>query len=150
MMVLQGAVVLVLTVDLNELPRAGIQPVILVAEDEVLVRNLVCLLLQREGYQVLAAGDGVEALEVARAHTGTIHMLLTDVVMPRMDGLALAERILHERPGIRVLVVSGKPSREGREQNIQLPFLRKPFIPEDLRNKIREVLKDPPPETQRS
>jgi hypothetical protein len=78
--------VLLLTIDSPELSQAGSQPVILVVEDEVLVRNFVCLQLQRDGYQVLAAADGVEALQVARAYTGTIHMLLTDVIMPRMDG----------------------------------------------------------------
>jgi two-component system, cell cycle sensor histidine kinase and response regulator CckA len=142
--------VLLLTLDFHELPQRGAQPVILVAEDEVLVRNFLCLLLQREGYQVLAAGDGVEALEVARAHNGTIHMLLTDMVMPGMDGMALAERILRERPGIRVLLVSGTLSSDGQEQNLQLPFLKKPFIAQDLRDKIIEVLKSPPPGAQRS
>jgi two-component system, cell cycle sensor histidine kinase and response regulator CckA len=141
--------VLLLTIDSPELTQVGVQPVILVAEDEVLVRNFICLQLQREGYQVLAASDGLEAIEVARAYTGTIQLLVTDVVMPRMDGLALAERMIKDRPGVRVLVMSGRLSSESRKQNIDLPFLGKPFAAKDLREKIKEVLKKPPPEGKR-
>ncbi|MBV8731722.1 MAG: response regulator [Acidobacteriia bacterium] len=141
---------LLLTLDSPEFSQVGTPPVILVVEDEVLVRNFVCLQLQRDGYQVLAAADGVEALDVARAFTGTIHMLVTDVVMPRMDGLALAQRMLEERPGMRVLVMSGKLSGASREQTVELPFLQKPFPAKRLREKIKEVLKNPPPEARRS
>ncbi len=141
---------LLLTLDSSELPHVGVRPVILVVEDEVLVRNFVCLQLQRDGYQVLAASDGVEAIDVARAYTGAIQMLVTDVVMPRMDGLALAERLLEERPGLRVLVMSGKLSSGGREKEFRLPFLRKPFLAKDLRDKVKEVLKNPPPEGKRT
>jgi two-component system, cell cycle sensor histidine kinase and response regulator CckA len=143
--------VLLLTLEYSEGSKAGIPQVVLVAEDEVLVRNFVCLQLQRDGYQVLAAADGVEALEVARAYSGEIQMLLTDVVMPRMDGIALAERMLRDRPGLRVLVMSGRLSSETREESsIDLPFIRKPFIARTLRDKIREVLNNPPPESRRS
>jgi two-component system, cell cycle sensor histidine kinase and response regulator CckA len=138
--------VLLLTIDSAELSQLGAQPVILVVEDEVLVRTFVCLQLQRDGYQVLAAADGVEALEVARAYTGTIHMLLTDVAMPRMDGLALARRMQEERPGTRILVMSGKLSGEGQEQTIAHPFIKKPFPAKALREKVKEVLKSTPPE----
>jgi two-component system, cell cycle sensor histidine kinase and response regulator CckA len=138
--------VLLLTIDSPQLSQVGAQPVILVAEDEVLVRNFVCLQLQRDGYQVLAAADGVEALQVARAYTGTIHMLLTDVIMPRMDGLALARQMLEERPDTRILVMSGRVVSEGREQTIDLPFIKKPFVAKALREKVKEVLKNPPPE----
>jgi two-component system, cell cycle sensor histidine kinase and response regulator CckA len=142
--------VLLLTIDSPELSQAGSQPVILVVEDEVLVRNFVCLQLQRDGYQVLAAADGVEALQVARAYTGTIHMLLTDVIMPRMDGLALVRQMLEERPGTRILVMSGRVVSEGREQTIDLPFIRKPFVAKALREKVKEVLKTPPPGGKRN
>jgi two-component system, cell cycle sensor histidine kinase and response regulator CckA len=141
--------VLLLTIDSPELSQVGAQPVILVVEDEVLVRNFVCLQLQRDGYQVLAAADGVEALQVARAYTGTIHMLLTDVIMPRMDGLALARQILEERPGTRVLVMSGRVVSEGKEQTIDLPFIKKPFVAKALREKVKEVLNNPPLEGKR-
>ena len=113
----------------HELPKGPIHQtpgVILVAEDEVIVRNVVCLLLQRDGYQVLSAADGKEALELARQYQGTIDLLLSDIQMPRMDGLA--EHVIEERPGIRVLLMSGKVSAEIRERNVRLPFLRKPFV----------------------
>jgi two-component system, cell cycle sensor histidine kinase and response regulator CckA len=147
---LQGAIVLLLTIDSPDLSQLGSQPVILVVEDEVLVRNFVCLQLQRDGYQVLAAADGVEALQVARAYTGMIHMLLTDVMMPRMDGLALARQMLEERPGTRILVMSGRVVSEGKEQTIDLPFIRKPFVAKALREKVKEVLKNPPPGGKRN
>jgi CheY-like chemotaxis protein len=133
--------VLLLTIDSAELSQVGAHPVILVVEDDVLVRNFVCLQLQRDGYQVLAATDGVEALEVARAYTGAIHMLLTDVVMPRMDGLALVRRMQEERPDTRILVMSGTLSTGEREQTIEHPFLKKPFHAKALREKVKEVLK---------
>ena len=132
--------------DLPELTQPRTQPVVLVAEDEVLVRNFVCLLLQREGYHVLAAADGREAIQLSRAYTGNIQLLLTDVMMPHMNGLALADQLIDERPGVRVLVMSGKLSNESPEWNIRLPFLRKPFEAAALREELRKVLNSPPPE----
>jgi len=134
-----------------ELPKGPIHQtpgVILVAEDEVIVRNVVCLLLQREGYQVLSAADGKEALELARQYQGTIDLLLSDIKMPRMDGISLAEHVIEERPGIRVLLMSGKVSAEIRERNVRLPFLRKPFISSVFRDKVRDVLNGPPAQPQ--
>jgi DNA-binding response OmpR family regulator len=146
---LRGAAVLLLTIDSPELHQPAGQPVILVVEDEVLVRNFVCLQLQRDGYQVLSAADGLEAVDVARAYSGAIHMLLTDLVMPKMDGMALVERMRQERPGMRILLMSGRLSGPGREQLVEFPFLRKPFAAKDLREKIKEVMKNPPPERKR-
>jgi CheY-like chemotaxis protein len=134
-----------------ELPKGPIHQtpgVILVAEDEVIVRNVVCLLLQREGYQVLSAADGKEALELARQYQGTIDLLLSDIKMPRMDGISLAEHVIEERPGIRVLLMSGKVSAEIREKNVRLPFLRKPFVSSVFRDKVRDVLNGPPAQPQ--
>ena len=139
---------LLLTLDSPETPQGIVQPVVLVVEDEVLIRNFVCLQLQRDGYQVLAAADGVEALEVAHAYTGAIHLVLTDIVMPRMDGFALVRRLLEERPDTRVLVMSGRLPAE-RESNVEWPFIQKPFVAKALREKVREVLKNPPPESRR-
>ena len=140
---------IILTVDTAEQSPSLFQPVILVAEDEVLIRNFVCLQLQREGYHVLAASDGQEALDLSRAYTGRIQLLLTDVKMPKMNGLSLAERLLNERPGLRVLVMSGMLS-PGQTGSITLPFLRKPFVARDLREKIHAVLKAPPPPQPKS
>lgn len=130
----------------GQLPRTS--SVVLVAEDEVVVRNIVCLLLQREGHQVLSAADGKEALELAREYRGTIDLLLSDVKMPHMDGISLAEYIINERPGIRVLLMSGKVSEDVRKENIRLPFLRKPFVPSVFRDKVRAVLSGPPAQPQ--
>jgi two-component system, cell cycle sensor histidine kinase and response regulator CckA len=134
-----------------EFPRGQLphtSSVVLVAEDEVIVRNIVCLLLHHEGYQVLSAADGEEALALAREYRGTIDLLLSDVKMPRMDGISLAEHIITERPGIRVLLMSGKISDEIRKHNIRLPFLRKPFVPSVFRDKVRSVLSGPPAQPQ--
>jgi CheY-like chemotaxis protein len=115
--------------------------IILVAEDDVIVRNTARLLLEGEGHVVLVATDGYEALELSRDYNGAIDLLLTDVKMPRMGGLALVEQIRKERPGIRILVMAGKISSEDLTQ--QLPFLRKPFSADTFRDKVREVLHRP-------
>lgn len=86
--------------------------VILVAEDEMMIRNIVRHMMESEGHEVLTAADGAEALELSRNYTGTIDLLITDVVMPRLDGLSLIQRILEERPNLRILVMSGRPSPE--------------------------------------
>jgi DNA-binding response OmpR family regulator len=118
--------------------------VILIAEDEVMVRNLVRHLLQAEGHEILAAADGYEALELSRRYDGPIDMLITDVKMPRMDGLALIEKLLKDRPNMRILVMSGHLSEELRGQEAGYTFLRKPFAPGLFRDKVREVLGDKP------
>ena len=115
------------------------QFVILVAEDDQLVRNVVCTTLTMAGYIVLDATDGAHALEVSRGYDGLIHVLLTDVIMPNMDGLELSDHITRERPGIKVLLMSGKTSAESLEgQSMQ--FLRKPFLPKTLRDRLSVML----------
>src|SRR5262249_26184285 len=113
--------------------------IILVAEDDVLIRNTVRQLLQADGHEVLVATNGHEALELSRDYHGVIDLLLTDVQMPRMGGPALVKQIIKERPGIKVLVMAG---RLGRGELSKHSFLRKPFSPEAFRNKVREVLKN--------
>ena len=108
-------------VDLPDLASLGAhRPVILVADDEALIRNLVTLLLQHEGYFVLSAADGREGLELSRQYPGTIDLLITDVQMPRMNGTDLCGHLLEERPGIKVLVMSGADIREIVRQNANL------------------------------
>src|SRR5258708_9116851 len=108
--------------------------VILVADDEPLVRNLAGAVLSDAGYRVLNAADGEQALEVSRQYDGSIDFLLTDITMPKMDGIELSLRIVQERPGIKVLMMSGvvstelDPDQGGR-------FLRKPFLPTTLSEK---------------
>ena len=120
------------------------RPVILLAEDDVIVRNLVRLLLEHDGYQLLVGADGAEALALARSYVGVIDLLLTDIEMPRMNGLELSQQIIAERPGIRVLVMSGQTSDSFRKLNFKFPFLNKPFVVESFRQKVREALADPP------
>lgn len=114
--------------------------VILVAEDDVLVRNLINVVLVRAGYSVLIASDGEEALELSRRYLSDIHLLLSDVTMPRMDGFALAEKLKQERPQTRALLISGKMSSEILKGNADFDFLRKPFVPDQLKSKISSIL----------
>ena len=117
--------------------------VVLVADDDALIRNLVTLLMQQEGYFVLAAADGHEGLELSRKYPGLIDLLITDVKMPRMLGTDLCAHLLEERPGIKVLVMSGEEVTEIVSQNINLPFLPKPFDGEALKARVRELLDVP-------
>jgi CheY-like chemotaxis protein len=123
------------------LPRKPASPkcVILLVEDEVIVRNFVATLLTRLKYSVLAAGDGEEALQISRGYAAPIDLLLTDVQMPRVDGLELSEKLEQERPGIKVLMMSGHVSAEIQAQSRDWGFLRKPFLPKDLTDKLREI-----------
>ena len=114
--------------------------VILLAEDEALVRNLVQLMLNREGYAVLAANDGQEALEICEAFKDPIHLLLTDVRMPRMDGMELKRRVLALRPNVRVIVMSSETAQIIALENTPDAFLRKPFIPPTLLKCVQRVL----------
>ncbi|MDE3017611.1 MAG: PAS domain-containing protein [Nitrospirota bacterium] len=116
---------------------------ILLAEDEDTVRTLTRELLEEEGYRLLEARNGVEALVVARQHAGPIHLLLTDVVMPQMGGRALADRLTSDRPGLKVLYMSGYPADPNLQQGTlgaQAALLPKPMLPEALLHKIRDVL----------
>ena len=114
--------------------------VILVAEDDVLVRNLINAVLSRAGYSVLLASDGAEALELSRHYAGEIHLLLSDVMMPRMDGVSLVHAIRGERPRTRALLISGRMSSEIIEGNVIFDFLRKPFVPAQLKSKLDEIM----------
>jgi hypothetical protein len=113
--------------------------VVLLAEDEPGVRKIVSLVLDRAGYTVLAAADGNEALQLSRAHSGVIDLLLTDVKMPNLCGPELAVQVKRERPEIRILLMSGHSS--GRIPPAMLPgLLRKPFRPDELLRRIEDLL----------
>jgi DNA-binding response OmpR family regulator len=132
------------SVDLPDLRLLGVhQPVILVADDEPLIRNLVTLLLQHDGYFVISAADGHEGLELSQKYPGVIDLLITDVEMPRMNGTDLCGHLMEERPGIKVLVMSGKDINEIIRQNANMPFLPKPFNGETLKAKVRAILAPP-------
>lgn len=119
------------------------QPTVLLVEDEVQVRQLVERLLDRQGFSILTAADGAEAVAVSGHHQGPIDLLLTDVVMPHMGGPEAAELIQLQRPAIRVIYMSGYSEEMFRLQGetvVEAAFLGKPFTPDDLRRTIRQVL----------
>ena len=116
---------------------------VLVVEDEPMILDLACRVLRGHGYTVLRAPGGDEAIATAAAHDAPIHLLLTDVVMPRMGGPALAERLLAERPGLRVLYVSGYTEGDivrGRVLQRGVHLLEKPFTPRQLLERVRLAL----------
>jgi two-component system, cell cycle sensor histidine kinase and response regulator CckA len=116
------------------------ETIILLAEDEALVRNLIQLMLMKEGYVVLSANDGQEALELSEAFKDPIHLLLTDVRMPRMDGITLKELVRAQRPEIKVIVMSGETANIIAIENTPDAFLRKPFIPPTLLKCVQRVM----------
>jgi signal transduction histidine kinase len=123
-------------------PAAGTETV-LVAEDEQIVRVLIRKVLEQAGYTVLLAGGGAEALQLAERHTGPIHLLVTDVVMPGMNGRELARRLLERRPDTKVLYVSGYADVAVERHGVLDPgtaFMQKPFSPSALARRVRDVL----------
>jgi two-component system cell cycle sensor histidine kinase/response regulator CckA len=116
---------------------------ILVAEDEEAVRASITMILEREGYEVLAAPDGPAALELARKHEGKIDLLLTDCMMPGMHGKELADILVAERPAMGVLFMSGYTDggiTQSEALGPETPLLQKPFRPEQLRQRLQEAL----------
>jgi CheY-like chemotaxis protein len=113
-----------------------------------MLRTLVAEALESYGYTVLSAAGGPEALELAaREDTPRIDLLLTDVVMPRMNGREVAERLVAAQPDLRVLFTSGYPSDTVVRHGIaeaRTAFIQKPYLAADLARKIREVLSDRP------
>ena len=124
---------------------------ILFVEDEASVRELVRDYLVASGYCVLEAGDGTQALKVAGAHPGPIHILITDVVMPHLSGPELATKLGVERPNLKVLFISGYTDDTVFRHGVLeggVAFLQKPFNLKALSQKIREVLTDDPAATE--
>ena len=125
---------------------------ILVVEDEEGVRELACQFLRVKGYTVLEAKGGQEALEVARQYSGTIHLLLSDMVMPKMNGGELAARLKEFRPETRIAFMSGYSefSRGDLSQGFpEAPVLQKPFSPVSLVEIVRRALGRSPAEQTR-
>jgi len=126
----------------NEAVLQGTETVLLV-EDEALLLSLMSRTLEAYGYKVLKAANGSQALEVAEVHSGTIDLLITDVVMPKMGGRELAERVGELIPGIKLLYISGYVGDDappGGAKALPEPLLPKPFAPQDLAAKVRELL----------
>jgi two-component system, cell cycle sensor histidine kinase and response regulator CckA len=128
-------------------PLRGWETILLV-EDEDQVRHAACGILVRHGYTVIEARNAGEALLLCERHPGVIHLLLTDVVMPQMSGPELAKRLAPERPGMKVLCMSGYPGdtavRHGLIAN-EFVYLQKPITVQTLTKRVREVLDAPPP-----
>ena len=120
---------------------------ILLAEDEANLRYLARQFLEKQGYRVIEAADGAVAMEIAVAHEGMIHLLLTDVIMPGMNGRELAQRISEIRPNTKILYMSGYTENViGHNGTLDagVRLLQKPFTLQDLKNKVREVLDSSP------
>jgi two-component system, cell cycle sensor histidine kinase and response regulator CckA len=116
---------------------------VLLVEDEDGVRELLQEILTEQGYRVLAASRGSEALLISDSTHEEIPLLVTDVVMPKMSGRELAHRLRLSRPALRVLYLSGYTEEAIAQHGIIEPdaaFLQKPFTRADLARKIREVL----------
>ena len=131
-------------------PKEGGAATILLAEDEDSVRHLARMILERQGYRVLEARNGAEAVRISQSHEGPIHLILADVVMPQRGGPEAVERLHHLRPEMRVLFLSGYSARVVATKDDTAygrAYLRKPFTVDDLEQKVREVLdaNDEPP-----
>ncbi len=119
------------------------QETILLVEDEAPVRNLVQFVLHAQGYTVLEARDGQEALGMAERHPTEIHLLVTDLVMPRMSGRQLADQLRQTRPNVCILYMSGYTDEAVIRHGLleaHVGFLQKPFNPAVLAHKVRELL----------
>jgi two-component system, cell cycle sensor histidine kinase and response regulator CckA len=118
-------------------------PTILLVEDEERMRNLIRELLESARYNVVTARDGSEALLIAEAYQRPIHLLLTDVIMPRLNGTELAGRLKGYRPDIRILFMSGYAAGAVINRSLlgdSTEFLQKPFPPDELLEKVRSLL----------
>jgi signal transduction histidine kinase len=128
-------------------PTLGGSGTILLVEDQEAVRTLTKAVLRQYGYQVIEAFDGEEAIAVASRFSGQIHLLLTDVILPGMNGKQVSERLKGLRPDMKVLFMSGYAAdviahRGALDRGVAL--LRKPFSPEQLAAKVRDVLAHSP------
>jgi CheY-like chemotaxis protein len=142
-------------------PSQSTSCTILLVEDEPILRAVLCQGLRQDGYTVLEAGHGKDALGICQQHTGPIHLLIADVVLPKkselelkgspsgvpeLDGIEVARRVVALRPETRVIFISGHPKETWKPHRTGHPkgeFLLKPFDPDSLSRKVREVLEVP-------
>lgn len=129
-----------------ETPQEGVRnETIIVAEDAVPIRKMVCAMLGQSGYRCLEAGDGREALALIQAAPQAVDLLLTDVIMPNMGGIDLARRVARIEPNVRIVFMSGysdDPIVRSIERSPSI-FLAKPFTASALLDKVRETLEAP-------
>jgi two-component system cell cycle sensor histidine kinase/response regulator CckA len=123
--------------------RFSAEPVVLVVDDEETPRSVTCRMVRALGYQARTARDGREALRYIQQHPGEVRLMLTDVVMPYMDGGELAERARDLHPGLPIVLMSASPEGEVGELIAgypELPFLTKPFSTEKLQQVLTPLL----------
>ncbi|MGZ8920892.1 MAG: response regulator [Limisphaerales bacterium] len=132
------------SVPVRHLGIGGKPPVILLAEDEEVLREFANLILRKHGFHVLTARDGIEALKVAEQYDGQLDLLFTDVMMPRMSGTELYQRFTEKHPTTPVIFTSGYPRtilfESGLEERDTYEFLQKPYTTQMLVDKIRGVI----------
>jgi CheY-like chemotaxis protein len=118
---------------------------ILLVEDEPTVRNLLCEVLERSGYEVLACSHPEEGIETCRLHGSQIDLLLTDVVMPGMNGKEMATRIIGMLPELRVVFMSGYTEHvllKDGQLDARIEYLQKPFSLQTLRQRVARVISE--------
>ena len=116
---------------------------VLIVEDDDSLRKLAHKALQQHGYRVLTAENGEDALRVGEAHDGSIDLLLTDVIMPKMSGKDVVKRLQPLYPHMKVIYMSGYTDNAIFHHGVlepELNFFEKPFTPEELARKVREIL----------
>ncbi|HKP97628.1 MAG TPA: response regulator [Fibrobacteria bacterium] len=124
---------------------SGETATILLVEDETTVRRLLKKVLEGHGYTVLEAQDGIEGLEIGGTHAGTIDLILTDVVMPRLNGIEMVNQLRSLRPDLRVLFMSGYPEVPNAKDSLVAAnshFIHKPFTPYMILDEIEELLNE--------
>jgi two-component system OmpR family response regulator len=117
--------------------REPAPPTVLIVDDEDILRRIMARTLTDEGYRVLVAGDGAAAWEMVRLAEGDIQAVVTDMVMPAMGGVELAQKIATLAAPPPVVLISGYSQNQ---QQLDLPFLRKPFRPNELVTMVAQVL----------
>ena len=140
--IVSGAAYSVISVTEELEPKVGSE-VILVVEDQSEVRKMACDILRRNGYMVLEAEGGQQALHVVDSYQGRIDMVLTDVIMPDLNGRVLYQRLLEKRPGLRVIYMSGYTANVISHHGVLdsgINFIQKPFSLRELTAKVRTVL----------
>ena len=119
--------------------------VILIVDDNPSVRSVLQAMVEQAGYPCLVAASGEEALALSRSYAGEIRLLITDMDMPHMNGMELARQLMGQRPNILVLMITGHGAGEIGGANIDLPILKKPFVPRELWRRLEELLATKPP-----
>jgi two-component system, cell cycle sensor histidine kinase and response regulator CckA len=129
--------------DSTTVPTINSAQTILFADDDKCFQQPVAALLHKCGYRLITASDGKDALQKAREFDGTIHLLLSDIEMPGMNGIELSFQLSQDRPSTRILLISGANSGL-LVRNYGWQFLRKPFVFDMLRDVIRDFLNQGP------